>query len=313
MRALVTGVAGFLGSHLAEALLHGGWQVRGVDAFRPPGAAKRANAAPLLAWPGFSLVAEDLRSVDLEKLMEDVDTVFHLAPEDEGGPARPVPHDLLVTRRLLDAAARAPLQRFVLASSGAVYGSAPAFPTSESDPPLPRTADGATKLAAEHLCMRYASVPTVALRYFTVYGPRQGPDQPLHRWCRAALDGEPVEVRGDGSQGASLVYVGDAVAATLAAAVAPVAPGTVLNVGGTGATTVSELIDLLGALVGRRLAVRRLPAVPGEVALTYASNARAAELLGWAPQVPLRVGLRAQLDWHRGLPAEGRTAAAVAG
>lgn len=324
MRALVTGVAGFLGSQLAEALLHAGWQVRGVDAFTPcadhGSGGKRANTATLLTWPSFSLAAVDLRTADLTPLLDGVDTVFHLAA-DTGIDARHAParfsgllsHDVAATQRLLDAAARVELTRFVLASSAAVYGSAPAYPTAESDLPRPRSAEGVTKLAAEHLCALYAGVPTVALRYFTVYGPRQRPDMTLHRFCRAALDGEPVEVRGDGSRGRSLLYVSDAVAATVAAGRAPVPSGTVLNVGGSGATTEAELLGALGVLVGREPAVRRLPALPGEVALTYASNDRAAQLLGWAPRVPLRAGLHAQLDWHRRQPAVERFAAAVPG
>jgi len=321
VRALVTGVAGFLGSHLAEALLQTGWQVRGVDACSDDGGGgKRANVAVLLAWPAFTLAAVDLRSAELAPLLDGVDTVFHLAADTgaEAGPARPAParfgdlvqHDLCVTQRLLDAATPVALTRFVLASSAAVYGSAPAYPTTEADLPRPRGAEGVTKLAAEHLCALYADagVPTVALRYFTVYGPRQRPDMLLHRLCRAALDGEPVEVRGDGSQARSLVYVGDAVAATLAAAGAPVPPGTVVNVGGVGASTVAELLDVLADLVGRAPAVRRLPALPGDVALTYAGNGRAAQLLGWAPRVALRTGLRAQLDWHRGARPAARAA-----
>lgn len=323
MRALVTGAAGFLGSHLAEALLQAGWQVRGVDAFLPAARAdgRRANAAALLAWPGFTLAAVDLRSADLAPLLDGVDTVFHLAADTRAedatasSPARfaaAVQHDLCATQRLLDAAAPVALTRFVYASSAAVYGAAPAYPTTESDLPRPRGVDGVTKLAAEHLCGLYAQdagVPTVALRYFSVYGPRQRPDLTLHRFCRAALHGEPVEVRGDGSRGRSLLEVSDAVAATLAAARSPVPPGAVLNVGGIGATTEAELLDVLAALLGRELTVRRLPDLPGEVPLTYADNGRAAQLLGWAPRVPLRAGLLAQLDWHRSQSCDAGAAA----
>jgi UDP-glucuronate 4-epimerase len=310
MQVLVTGVAGFVGSHVAETLLGQGNRVRGVDAFTSyyDPAIKRANAALLQSRPGFELVEADLRTADLRSLLDGVQVVLHLAGQPgvrrswASGFARYTEHNVLVTQRLLEAGRGARLTRFVYASSSSVYGNAPAYPTTEDDLPRPHSPYGVTKLAAEHLCGLYAAnygLPTVSLRYFTVYGPRQRPDMAFTRFLSAALRDEPIPLYGTGEQVRDFTYVADVVAANLAAAEAPLAPGTVLNVAGGSAVTVNELLALVAELVGRPLRIEHLPEQAGDVAVTGGSTDRARALLGWRPTVDLRGGLGAQLSWCR--------------
>jgi UDP-glucuronate 4-epimerase len=184
-----------------------------------------------------------------------------------------------------------------------VYGDAERYPTLETDLPEPRSPYGVTKLAAEHLCNLYAAnwaVPTVSLRYFTVYGPRQRPDMSFHRLCEAALHGTPFPLYGDGSQIREFTYVGDVVDANLAAADRDdVSAGTVANIAGGASVTLSEVIDLTQRLTGREVILDRQPPKPGDVFRTGGSIERAATLLGWKPVVDLETGLSHQLDWHR--------------
>lgn len=309
MRTLVTGVAGFIGSHLAQTLAADGHQVRGVDCFTDyydPGV-KRSNISGLLADGGMELVEADLRHADLGPLLSDVDVVFHQAGQPgvrlswSSGFQAYVDHNILVTQRLLEALKESAVRRLVFASSSSVYGNAPSYPTPESALPRPHSPYGVTKLAAENLCVLYGAnwdVPTVALRYFTVYGPRQRPDMALHRFIESALDGREIPVFGTGDQVRDFSFVADVVGANLAAATAEVPPGTVVNVAGGSPVTVNELIALLSELLGRSIPVRRLPPQPGDVERTGASTARAQELLGWRPRTDLRTGLAQQVAWH---------------
>jgi UDP-glucuronate 4-epimerase len=316
MKALVTGAAGFIGSHLSEALVAGGHRVRGVDCLTDYYAveAKRRNLQALRDAEGFEFVEADLNEADLLRLMDGVDVVFHQAGQPgvrlswSEGFARYTAYNVLATQRLLEAARATDVRRLVYASSSSVYGNAPSYPTGEHDLPRPHSPYGVTKLAGEHLCGLYAQnwgVPTVSLRYFTVYGPRQRPDMAMHRFIEATLDGAPVQVFGDGEQVRDFTYVGDAVAANLAAATADVAPGTVVNVAGGGSITVNALLELLGELTGSPVAVDRRPAQAGDVRVTRGSNERARQLLGWTPRWSLQEGLAEQLAWHRAQRAAG--------
>jgi UDP-glucuronate 4-epimerase len=308
MRALVTGGAGFIGSHLAQALAVGGHTVTVVDCLTDyyDVAQKRANLATLPADVARS--DADLRTAPLEPLLEDVDVVFHLAAQPgvrlswaEGFAAYDA-CNISVTQRLLEACRSRPLQRFVYASSSSVYGDAERYPTTEDDLPQPRSPYGVTKLAAEHLCNLYAAswgVPAVSLRYFSVYGPRQRPDMAFHRLCRAVLGGEPFPQYGDGSQVRDFTYVDDVVAANLAAAQADLAPGTVVNVAGGSSTSLAEAVATVEELSGRPVPLDQRGPARGDVARTGGSTERAHRLLGWSPLVDLRVGLARQLDWHR--------------
>jgi len=310
MRALVTGCAGFIGSHLTEALLAQGDQVRGVDAFTDyyDPTRKRANLALALADNGFELVEADLRSTDVVELMDGIDVVFHEAGQPgvrvswgEGFPTY-VGHNVLATQRLLEAVRVSPVGRFVYASSSSVYGNAARYPTCEEDLPRPHSPYGVTKLAGEHLCALYAEnwgTPTVALRYFTVYGPRQRPDMAFSRFIDGAARGEPLPVFGDGNQVRDFTYVGDIVDATVAAADRDVPVGTVVNVAGGSSITVNDLLELFAKIVSMPIEIAREDAQAGDVRQTGGSIDRARAMLGWAPSTPLEVGLAAQIEWAR--------------
>jgi UDP-glucuronate 4-epimerase len=315
MRALVTGVAGFIGSHLAERLVTDGWDVTGVDRsiHHDDEPARRDNLAGLVGHRRFTLIEADLLTAEPRHLVDGADVVFHHAAQPgvrsswAGGFGMYNALNVGVTQRLLEAVRRGPLHRFVFASSSSVYGNAAHFPVTEDAPAQPFSPYGITKLAAELLCRAYTanfSVPTVSLRYFTVYGPRQRPDMAIHRMIEAARGGSRFPLYGDGTQVRDFTYVGDVVEATVRAATAEVEPGTVLNVAGGSGVQLSDLLDGVQRAVGRPVPVDRLAAQPGDVARTGGSIARAAELLGWSPTVDLAAGLAAQAAWHRpALPA----------
>src|SRR6476660_4859971 len=276
MRALVTGAAGFVGSHLAEALLARGDTVVGIDCFTPyyDRSVKEQNIAAAVACAGFELVEADLRAADIEALLAGVDAVFHQAAQAgvrlswSDGFADYVGHNVLATQRLLEAVQRArPAARVVYGSSSSVYGNQPRYPATETDLPRPYSPYGVTKLAAEHLCALYAEtwdVHTVALRYFTVFGPRQRPDMSIHRLCEAALTGATFPRFGDGEQVREFTYVADIVAANLCAADAPVDPGTVVNIAGGGEITLNGLLDTVGELAGTAVQIEDHPAQAGD-------------------------------------------------
>lgn len=320
MRALVTGVAGFIGSHLADALLSAGADVLGVDAFIPyyDPERKRDQVASLRRHPRFRFEEADLRTADLTPLVAEVDTVFHHAAQPgvraswgDGFDAY-LDHNLRATQRLLEAVRAATIQRFVFASSSSVYGENPVSPVDEQSPVQPFSPYGVTKLAAEQMCVLYAQnwgVPTVCLRYFTVYGPRQRPDMAAYRLIAAAGGGAPFPMFGDGSQVRDFTFVGDVVAANLAAARQPVPPGTVMNISGGSSTSLSELIDIVGRSVGREVPIDRQPSEAGDVSRTEADNGLARRLLGWRPVVSLEEGIRRQVRWQQSLDSPGQAAA----
>jgi UDP-glucuronate 4-epimerase len=311
VRALVTGAAGFVGSHLAEALLARGDSVVGVDCFTPyyDRIDKEQNVATAFAHDEFELVEADLRSAEIELLLDGVDVVFHQAGQAgvrlswSGGFADYVGHNVLATQRLLEAVQHArPDARFVYASSSSVYGNQVRYPTVETDLPKPYSPYGVTKLAAEHLCGLYAEnagVHTVSLRYFTVFGPRQRPDMSIHRLCEAAVHGTPFPRYGDGTQIREFTYVADIVAGNLAAADRDVAPGTYVNLAGGAEITLNELIALVGDVAGAPVAVEPEPTKAGDSFRNGGAIDRAREVLGWEPRTVLRDGIAAQVAWHR--------------
>jgi UDP-glucuronate 4-epimerase len=307
---LVTGAAGFIGSQLAEALLAEGHQVVGVDAFTPyyDRATKDANLAGPRQHAGFRFIDADLRDADLGSLLTGVDVVYHQAAQPgvrlswSDGFATYDSCNVLATQRLLEAAHQAGVRRVVYASSSSVYGNADSYPVSETDLPRPHSPYGVTKLAAEHLCGLYAAnhgLSTVALRYFTVYGPRQRPDMAFHRLIEGALDQQPFPLYGDGSHVRDFTFVGDVVRANVLAGTADVDAGTVVNVCAGGSTVLRDVIDAVGDAVGSPVPIEQHPEQPGDVQRTGGSNDAARRLLGWEPQTTLADGIAAQVAWHR--------------
>jgi len=315
MKCVVTGAAGFIGSHLCEELLAQGHTVAGIDAFIPyyPRFFKEHNLRCLTGKPGFTFHELDLRFHDLSKPLEGADLVFHLAAVP--GLTRSWTEfdlyqscNLTATQRLLDACRQARLRRFLYVSTSSVYGRFACG--AESLPLHPISPYGVTKLAAENLARAYAEeghLPLVVLRYFSVYGPRQRPDMAYHRFIHAMLHDQPVTITGDGLQVRGNTYVSDCVAATLAAAEAPV--GETFNIGGGESANVLEIISRLEEVIGVK--ARRVfePARPGDQRVTGADTRRLQRLTGWQPKVSLHEGLAQQVAWQRTLGQYLRAAA----
>jgi UDP-glucose 4-epimerase len=310
--ALVTGAAGFLGSHLSERLLADGARVTGVDCFTDyyDPSIKRRHVAAALADERFTLLELDLGRDDLAAL-PDVDVVFHQAAQagvraswgaEFAGYAH---HNVLATQRLLERYRDAPLERFVYASSSSVYGDAEQFPTGEDMLPRPFSPYGVTKLAAEHLTLLYGrnfGLPVTALRYFTVYGPRQRPDMAFHKFCRAMLRGEPITVYGDGRQSRDFTFVDDAIEANVRAW-KKAKPQGVYNVGGGSQVDVLQAIGMLEQALGVKAEIRFETRPPGDPMRTRADATRIREDLGFVPSTPIETGLAAEAAWLRELYA----------
>ena len=300
MRYVVTGAAGFIGSHLAEELQAAGHEVLGVDSYTDyyERARKERNAA------GFDVLEADLATAELEPILAGADGVFHLAGQPGVRASWGESFQLYLDRnvrasqRVFEAAAAAGI-RVVFASSSSVYGDAEAYPTGEDVEPRPISPYGITKLACEHLAAaigKAQGLDAVLLRYFTVYGPRQRPDMAFTAMLEALAQGTPFRLFGDGSAARSFTYVGDAVAATIAAMERGRAGG-VYNVGGGDEATMNEAIALAEELSGRKLDVERLDTAAGDVRRTKADVSKAEAELLWAPETALREGMASQWHW----------------
>jgi UDP-glucose 4-epimerase len=313
MRALVTGTAGFIGSHLSGLLLDRGAQVTGIDCFTDYYARsiKEANLAHSLGREGFRFVEARLQDADLRRLLDGVTHVFHLAAQagvrkSWGRDFRTyTENNVDASQQLLESCVGLPIERFVYASSSSIYGDNASIPMREDARPQPVSPYGVTKLAAEQLCYLYHvnhGVPTTSLRYFTVYGPRQRPDMGFHRFIRAALGQEPIALYGDGEQTRDFTFVADAVAATAAAGERGV-PGRAYNIGGGSRVSINQVLEMIGQVAGRPLKVRREPAQLGDMRDTFADTTLAREDLGFAPSVSLEEGIKAEYRWLSTTPA----------
>jgi len=307
MKCVVTGAAGFIGSHLCQELLRGGHEVTGIDAYIPyyPQAVKERNQSSALTQPHYRCERLDLRDAPLDALLADAEVIFHLAAmpglmqswTDFDGYWT---CNVKATKRLLEAVVRSAgrLRQFVYASTSSVYGSYASG--DEMMPTRPVSPYGVTKLAGEHLCRAYAEahdLPLVVLRYFSVYGPRQRPDMGYYRFIRALLREQPVTVYGDGQQVRGNTYVADCVSATLAAVEAH--RGETYNVGGGEAATVWDIIRKLEALGGCRALIKQEPARPGDQRYTFADTTKLRRHLGWEPHTTLQEGLSRQWEWQK--------------
>jgi UDP-glucose 4-epimerase len=307
VKTVVTGAAGFIGSHLADSLLADGHEVLGVDAFLDfyPRAVKELNLARAREHRGFTLVEGTLQDLDLVRLLDGAAQVFHLAAQagvrSSWGRdfAQYSDHNVLATQRLLEASVAAGIPRFVYASSSSVYGDSPSLPLREDSPCRPLSPYGVTKLAAEHLGRLYErgyGLPVVSLRYFTVYGPRQRPDMAFHRFLSACRDSRRVSVYGDGEQTRDFTYVDDAVSATRRAGESG-RPGCVYNVGGGDRVSINEVLRRIGEITGRGVEVQRDAAQKGDMRDTFADTTAARADLGFRSTVGLSEGLRKEWEW----------------
>lgn len=304
MKCLVTGAAGFIGSHLCERLLHDGHTVVGVDAFIPyyPRAIKESNLASLLSHKSFTFHALDLRHDPLDAVLEGTEAVFHLAAM--AGLVKSWTDfdlynscNLTATQRLLDAIRKQPKKpRLVYASTSSVYGRHSSG--DESLPTRPISPYGVTKLAAESLCRAYQEfdVPVVVLRYFSVYGPRQRPDMGYWKFIDALMRNEPIAVYGDGQQNRGNTYVTDCVDATVAALRAPI--GETYNLGGGESASVWDILARLERILGRKAITRNEPARPGDQRSTFADTSKLQHHLDWQPRTSLDEGLVRQVEWQ---------------
>ncbi len=311
MTVLVTGVGGFIGSTLAEALVESGERVIGIDSFLDyyPRPIKERNLQALSASRSFELREGPLQQIELPRLLDECDRVFHLAAQAGVRASWGLEfgiytdNNVLATQRLLEAAVGTKIRSFVFASSSSVYGDSAPLPMLEDVPLHPVSPYGVTKLAAEKLCELYFvnhQVPTVSLRYFTVYGPRQRPDMAFHRLLRCALEGTPFHLFGDGRQTRDFTFIADAVTATLLASDRG-RPGAVYNIGGGSRVSMLEVIETVREVTRREIEVVMSPKQKGDMRDTYADTSAARRELGYQPRTTLREGLSREWDWIRGL------------
>jgi nucleoside-diphosphate-sugar epimerase len=312
VKAFVTGCAGFIGSTLTERLLADGADVVGIDSFTDyyPRPMKERNLSDALKHPRFRFLESQIQDVDLPAHLRDRTHVFHLAAQ--AGVRKSWGRDFRIystnnieaTQLLLEAARGVPaLERLVYSSSSSVYGDRVAMPMREDALPEPVSPYGVSKLAAEQLCYLYFAnfgVPTVSLRYFTVYGPRQRPDMAFHKFLRATIRDEPITLYGDGDQTRDFTFVADAVNANVLAATRGI-PGRVYNIGGGSRVSINDVLQMIERVAGRRPRINLDPAQKGDMRHTYADTSRAREELGYAPTVGLEAGLAAEYHWVTGL------------
>ena len=311
MKALVTGVAGFIGSTLTERLLGQGADVVGIDCFTDyyPREYKERNLSGPRAHSRFRFIESRIQDADLASILSTRTHVFHLAAQ--AGVRKSWGRDFEIyttnnieaTQVLLEACTKAKIEKLVYASSSSVYGDNTPMPFREDSLPQPVSPYGVSKLAAEQLCYLYFAnfgVPTVSLRYFTVYGPRQRPDMGFHKFLRATIKGEPITVYGDGEQTRDFTFIADIVRATADAAVQGI-PGRVYNIGGGSRVSVNQILEIIRRVSGKQPIVTVDPVQKGDMQHTYADTWLARMDLGFVPTVGLEEGLAAEYQWLTGI------------
>ena len=310
---IVTGVAGFIGSHLAEALLKQGHRVIGIDQFNDyydPNL-KEKNIANLKPNSFFKLIRANIQDLNWQELLESVDVVYHQAAQAGvraswgAGFYNYTERNINATQVILEAAKQAKsLKRIVYASSSSIYGNAETMPTPETICPQPVSPYGITKLAGESLCWLYHQnfgVPATALRYFTVYGPRQRPDMAFHKFFKAAINDEPISIFGDGQQTRDFTFISDAVAANLAAGEISEAIGEVFNIGGGSRVAVTDILKTMEQVIGQPIRKNYIDKAMGDARHTSADVTKANKILGYKPQVSLAEGLAKEWEWIQSL------------
>jgi UDP-glucuronate 4-epimerase len=311
MRILVTGGAGFIGSHVVDSLLADGEDVTVLDDFDPfyDRRLKERNISAHLTHPRYRLVEADLRDGDAlaKHLTGPFDVILHLAAMAGVRPSIEAPlkyQDVNVrgTQNLLELAARQKIRHFVFASSSSVYGVNPRVPWSEDDFVLqPISPYASTKVSGEllgHVYSHLYGIRFVALRFFTVYGPRQRPDLAIHKFARLITTGRPIPVYGDGSTRRDYTYVDDIVAGVRAALRYDRSPYEVINLGNNATVTLLEMIRAIEDALGTRATIEWLPEQPGDVPQTWASVAKARDLLGYEPHTNFTEGIRRFAEWY---------------
>jgi UDP-glucose 4-epimerase len=307
MNCLVTGAAGFIGSHLCRRLLKEEYRVLGVDSFSDfyPRWIKEKNIESLTKEKKFEFIGEDLNNLDLRSTLLNIETVFHLAAQAgvraSWGKNFSVysQNNIEATQKLLEASRDLSLKKFIYASSSSVYGFCPELPMSETSPLYPFSPYGVTKLAAEHLCFLYSKnygIPAISLRFFTVYGPGQRPDMAFHLFLKSISEDKEVSIFGDGNQTRDFTYVDDIIEATYTS-LEKGKEGEVYNIGGGNRTKLRDILPFLEEICGKKIKVKNQEMQKGDVPHTFASIEKAEKDLDYSPQTRLLDGLREEWMW----------------
>lgn len=307
MNCLVTGAAGFLGSHLCRRILDLGYSVTGLDSFTDfyPRWIKEKNLQPLQGNPRFLLITGDINRIELGHLVKDKDFVFHLAAQagvrtswgDDF--SHYTENNIMATQRLLEAVKGEKIKKMIYASSSSVYGLSPRLPMTEEAPLHPFSPYGVSKLAGENLCRLYFfnfGIPVVSLRFFTVYGPGQRPDMAFHRFLKAIHFKKTVPLFGDGQQTRDFTYVDDTIDATLQA-MDMGTEGEVYNIGGGSQKKLMDVITLLEKITRKKICIQKREGQKGDVVHTCADIQKAKKDLDYSPKTPLEAGLRREWEW----------------
>jgi UDP-glucose 4-epimerase len=314
MNYLVTGAAGFIGSHLCKKLLRDGAHIVALDAFTDfyARSIKENNIRDLIRHPHFQFIAADILDQDLDKIMEKADIVYHFAAQPgvrtSWGSNFSIytKNNIDATQKLLEAARKTKLKKFIYASSSSVYGLSPQLPMKETSALHPYSPYGVTKLAAENLCFLYHKnygIPCVALRFFTVYGPGQRPDMAFHKFFKSILKDEEITIFGDGQQTRDFTFIDDIISANLSS-IENGRAGENYNLGGGTRVKLSDIIPILEDITQKTVKIRYAQGQKGDVQHTYADIRKAKKDLQYSPECPLEEGLRSQWDWMKDLKTE---------